>query len=286
MLICVDGTGKRDTAEYFTKMQNSFVLQIYGMSIVPGRRYYRGPDAAGLPYSAGGKQIPPAAVVAEIAQMWSLGDHKLFMTGFSRGGATVIDTAALLQQQRKDIEIEAMFLFDAVDRSVALSKTKSIPSNVKKCYHAIRAEYGYFTWDDVASRESFGHCGLDAQGDPTTLIKRAFVTTHGGMGGCCFGEREGIPGLQPIKPNASPAERSARAEFLAQTPIRDGFPDFKTRLTVAEEAMGCREVADWMSERLVKHQVCSQSLVAVTVSPRDKAHPEGIPHIIPAPRSP
>src|SRR5437667_5091038 len=140
MLICVDGTGKHDTAEYFTKAQNGFVLQIYGKSVVPGKRYHRGPGATGLGEWAWGKQIPPAVVVAEILQMWSLGDHKIFMTGFSRGAATLINVAALLKKQRKDIEIQAMFLFDAVDRSAELCMTSDIPSNVKSCYHAIRLQ--------------------------------------------------------------------------------------------------------------------------------------------------
>lgn len=279
MLICVDGTGRHDTAEYFTKSQNSFVLQIYGTSPVPGRRYHRGPGLTGLGEWAGGKQIPPAALVAEIEQMWKLGNHKIFMTGFSRGGATVINTAALLRRQRKDIVIQAMFLFDAVDRSTELTMTASIPSNVRKCYHAIRA-------DDTRSRESFGHCGLETEGRPDTLIKRAFLTTHGGMGGCCFGERSGISGLKPTDPQASPEERSARAEFLAHARVGEGFPDFKTRLTVAEESMGCREVADWMSHWLILEKVCTQPLVAITVSPRDPAHPQGIPRIISAPKLP
>jgi hypothetical protein len=51
----------------------------------------------------------------------------LFLAGHSRGGAAVIWVANLLK--RDAIEVDGMFLLDAVDRTASLKSVEKIPGN-------------------------------------------------------------------------------------------------------------------------------------------------------------
>jgi hypothetical protein len=184
------------------------------------------------------------------------------MTGYSRGAAIVINTAAILTDKPHPMpdgqyaQVEAMFLFDAVARSIELPRAQSIPPNVKYCYHAMRD-------DSAHSRWTFGHCGTAMEGANTFLVMRKFYTTHGGMGGVLWGEK----GLRPLKEDtelieraypAGPIRNSALQRLRAGAPesyIDEGSPDGLTRVTVAQEKAGSDAVHDWMWPFLRKHGI-------------------------------
>jgi hypothetical protein len=274
MLICVDGTGRWSDKAYFAKNDQSFVSTIYYESRStafdqqrsaalppasawpssggPHKLYRRGPDFA----ATGNSTVRPESLAALVQYLWNNGDRNICMAGWSRGGAIVIATAAWLKTMKprdgRTIEVEALFLFDAVDRAVQFN-AKAIPSNVRHCYHAVRDQRS-------RSRESFGNCGLLAESQRTKLVTRNnFFTTHGGMGGVPWGERglpprwkhEGDPTKsdQPFVPWSSPAER------LAQGCIDEGIPDGPTKVTVAQEWQQMMEVQSWMWGYFRQHGV-------------------------------
>jgi hypothetical protein len=255
-------------------MENSFVSRMYRESkhtpfeakqeraaILPAssswpavcdrfKLYRRGPDAFALP----AKVVEPAGVATLVSHLWNGGDQQIFMAGYSRGGAIVIHTAALLKSMKtkdgKPIQVEALFLFDAVDRAVQLN-AKTIPSNVRNCYHAMRDRR-------TMSRETFGNCGLSAESSKTNLVKRNdFYTTHAGMGGVLWGEK-GLPVLKyagdPFRSDDPPVRWSSPAERLAQGFIDEGFGDGPTKVTVAQESQGMLEVQAWMWPFFQGHQ--------------------------------
>jgi hypothetical protein len=289
MLICVDGTWGsgietpvdikfgtqfRD-ANYSVAMMGSFVGMIHRGSHLQNPQYHRGPDMFGV----GPNFVSPHYLAGQIMGFWRQGDHKIIMTGYSRGAAIVIAAATLLNliPDAKDIKIEAMFLFDAVAKSpngyLLFGGANCIPPNVTYCYHAIRD-------DSAQSRSSFGHCGGIANGRPslkgiTYFVPRKFYTTHGGMGGVLWGEK-GFPNLdkyveaqvfnqrageayagrlsgftQPFVPDL----QAARAKVLSRGYINEDFPDGETKVTIEQEKRGSQEVHDWMWPFLTKHHV-------------------------------
>ena len=126
-------------------------------------RDYRGPDFSGT----GPNMTQPMHLAMQIREFWRRGDQVIFMTGYSRGAAIAINTAALLNSHPmpdgRRARVEAMFLFDAVDRSLDLAMTTYIPPNVHYCYHAMRD-------DSTRSRPSFGHCGTTMTGAHTFFV--------------------------------------------------------------------------------------------------------------------
>ncbi len=261
MIVCVDGTGPSDSNVYNTQFRHSFVNRIKNTSNHSDRIYHRGPGEDPLDgvfsIFGGRNQVSPSFVTNEISRLWRrLSDEqsrlpsmaffrtrrvslspvdapqynileerkKIFLTGYSRGGATVIDVARLLERQ--GLQVEAMFLFDAVARSFVL-EGGAIPNNVRICYHAMRNPI-------TSSRESFGNCGTRAI-RPRGLIPAHFLTTHGGMGGVPWGA-SGVPGS-------------------GVATINEGFTDQSTTVTPAVEAAGMRRVESWMWPHLRSHGV-------------------------------
>src|SRR5690348_7855858 len=152
MLAAIDGTGPYLDSSYTARMQNSFVHQISLRTQIANAVYYRGPDLTGS--SATGKLTRPIIIAAEVMRSVKAGDTTVFLTGYSRGGAMAINVASMLADW--DIEVEAIFLFDAVDRSLELSASR-IPDNVRYAYHAVRMP-------SAGSRLSFGNCRTDGSG--------------------------------------------------------------------------------------------------------------------------
>lgn len=183
------------------------------------------------------------------------------MTGYSRGGAIVIDTARLLQE-RGGVSVKALFLFDAVCRSPELMG-QCIPGNVKYAYHALRMP-------STSSRESFGHCGLSAAGT-ALLLTHSFYTTHGGMGGVPRGEKglkfsnpalvhcDDDPSMRALalavgaRPPQTSAQRRERAKQAAF--IWEGSVDLFTNVTVSQKSAGMHLVHDWMWVFLARHNI-------------------------------
>jgi hypothetical protein len=269
MLICIDGTGTDSgtlgdlrygthnrAANYAQDMVGSFVWTIYFGSHQQNRKYYEGPGVLGT----GPNMIHPSDVCQRISEFWRQGDRQIFMTGYSRGAAICINVAAMLNDESNKMpdgqraQVQAMFLFDAVSRSVELPFSQTIPSNVRYCYHAMRD-------DQANSRRTFGHCGVAANPgfglkEVTYLVTRKFYTTHGGMGGVPWGE-DGVPGMNKqaqafARQVFSPAEQACR---FSMERIEEGGLDGATNVTVAQEKAGSQQVHDWMWPFLRKHGV-------------------------------
>lgn len=75
-------------------------------------------------------------LVDRLSHSSGIKNYRIFLVGYSRGGSECVFLANLLQ--RAGLQVEAMFLFDAVNMTVDLRQYKKIPSNVKVCYHACR----------------------------------------------------------------------------------------------------------------------------------------------------
>ena len=131
MLYIVDGTGAFFEDEYQLDMGNSFCrrLEKQGNGI-----YMRGPSIDGLSTFRRGKIVAFKIMAARVT---GTADEPIFLAGHSRGGAAVIHAAQLLDVV--GIKVKAMFLYDAVDRTVDTDiDVSSIPANVASCYHARR----------------------------------------------------------------------------------------------------------------------------------------------------
>lgn len=128
MLYIVDGTGEYFNETYQRSMKNGFcdrmARQLVGY-------YYRGPSTPGVE-----TYFTADEVYKEIKQNPRFGKEPLFLAGHSRGGAAVINVAQQLKAQGH--VVNAMFLFDAVDRTLSKKDVQLIPRNVKVTYHARR----------------------------------------------------------------------------------------------------------------------------------------------------
>lgn len=266
MLVCVDGTGASDTAEYARIFARSFVNRVKNEYLRahpppdPTPIHHRGPGAdttdAMFGSFGGVHHVSPRFVLEEILVQraalcetrdedvismpgshtdicWPVGGEggeddprtKIYLVGHSRGGAILIDVANMLN--RRHIPVEAMFLFDAVDRSSELTGGE-IPSNVGFCYHAMRDPTGN-------SRGSFGNCGTEAAGG-VIFFPEHFMTTHGGMGGTPWG-------------------RTNPDDITSFGTITEHDPGGVTILTPEMEATGMRAVENWMWPHLRRHGV-------------------------------
>ena len=223
MIVCVDGTGPANDKAYAKEMKNSFVRAIAHSAKDSPRYYGRGPDWTGV----GRKLIRPQYVAETVMSNRSRGSGRVFLTGYSRGAAIVIHAARLLRD--KGVRVDALFLFDAVDRSIML-EASVIPKNVGVAYHALRDP-------TTSSRESFGNCGLRAEGG-VELKMRWFYTTHGGMGGSPLGKTAVKKGTTVINEGIGAA-----------------WYDGKTKVTPRQEAAGMQKVREWMWMHLRAHKV-------------------------------
>ena len=169
----VDGTGATDNDQYHQDMANSFVKRLYMQWPYPNlRSYHRGPELAGSNTAAYARKV-----YKDIERfVKQLGAEAIFLSGYSRGGAAALKIAEWLE--RRNLEVECMILFDAVDRSWTTGSWTNwayMPNNVKYVIHASR-DYS------TLSRESFGNCG-PLQNEAGKVAHKKFFATHGGMGG-------------------------------------------------------------------------------------------------------
>jgi hypothetical protein len=245
MLVAVDGTGPWFDDTYAKEMFGSFVSKIYNESPESGanKHYRRGPTLLG--FETGPIAYDFAGIILKkFEESKKAGtDFKLFLTGYSRGAASVIGIAYLLQQYQPEIKIEFMALFDAVDRSPIVT-ADSITNNVKMCYHAIRDP-------NAGSRTYFGNCGLTID-SPGIMVKRIFFATHAGMGG--------IPwtGDHPTKKISNP--RFDTAKWVQQNrfnprdvlPPPDAFIEVPL-ITEDQDKAGSGEVQKWMWDAMKKY---------------------------------
>ena len=266
---CIDGTDNYDPTD------------APGICMIPSRTEtldtshvkrmgYRGFAAPGFKYFRGTTDSifgSTSALIIDEALGWidrvygSAPDstRKLFLGGFSRGGAAALVIANRLAA--RDIPVQEMYLFDAVDRSWFMddAQTGRVPGNVVKAFHALRDPKG-------GSRRSFSNCGLDGTGG--NLEKKHFLTTHGAVGGWPNGRDAVTPGpgaedyayvaraalrsrldLNPFNDDALSVGDAAAADIIAdprQSNIHEFGEPYPTTITPEQELAGMREAWAWM----------------------------------------
>lgn len=241
----IDGTGPYSNATYKSTFANSFVNRLYRMWPYPHLRFYhRGPQTLGTTT----KQYADKAFYFIADALHKRGAKAVFMAGYSRGGAAVIEVADMLKRYGPT-EVECLTLFDAVDRSLQvggyLSNTP-IPETVQHVIHAMRDPKS-------ASRESFGNCGSRYLGPASRHQREMFLATHGGLGG--------VPWSGP-----------------AGEPINEGGPDGLTFISPRMDKQGSEKVWKWFYPQYQAIlRSCQQRLDAPTRSmPMAGTHPFGI----------
>jgi pimeloyl-ACP methyl ester carboxylesterase len=180
--VVVDGTGPSDDREYFAAMADSFCQQIRD-SLHTNVHYHRGPSIFGTECSDEAKWALEACQEARRL------NKKIFMAGYSRGGAVVIAAAYLFGHA-----IDSLFLFDAVDRSRTIDGYKS-QCNVDHVFHIRRDQTiadPLFSIDQPYSRRWFSNCGLRGQWLARTMYREFIVpgASHGAVGGVPWLERQ------------------------------------------------------------------------------------------------
>ncbi len=180
----VDGTSSESGSagipgDYQKSFKNSFVNRLYRNELVgfDDSWYLRGPYTSGL----------DTAERARCCFNWVKASFKfngakaVFLAGYSRGGAAVIEVAKWLKEE-ENIPVECLILFDAVDRTNTLGdpyfRNTRIVDTVKKVIHPKRNQLTTF------SRLTFGSCGSRIEDtNKTTQFTQLFFATHGGLGG-------------------------------------------------------------------------------------------------------
>jgi Thioesterase domain len=273
MLVCVDGTGASDTAEYARIFARSFVNRVKNEYLRahphpdPPPIHHRGPGADvldGLVGGIGGEHhVDPEFIVQEIVETqrrindevdaipaWALGTPASAWSPEETAQLQLIEQrrkvflvghsrggAIVIHvariMQRRGMPVEAMFLFDAVARNLSLD-AEEIPANVRFCYHAMRDEH-------TLSRPMFGNCGTYAAGGVMLRNLPRFWTTHGGMGGTPLGSTRLTASGHIIEPPV---------DILAGVMEGDA-----TNVTPAQEVTGSQEVERWMWPFLREHGV-------------------------------
>ena len=270
MLVCVDGTGASDRADYARIFAHSFVNRVKNEHLRahphpdPPPIHHRGPGAdftdAMMGGFGGAHHVDPEFVVQEIVDAqrrinddvdaipsWALGVPASAWSPEETAQVQLIaqrrqlfmvghsrGAAIIIHAARllvsRGITVEAMFLFDAVARNLSLDAAV-IPSNVRHCYHAMRDPAGN-------SRGSFGNCGTSAElpVDFQPRPMRRFFTTHGAMGGTPWGRTSD--------------HMSSTGTFIAE-----GDPMGSTAITPEAELRGMNEVENWMWPHLRRHGV-------------------------------
>jgi hypothetical protein len=121
----VDGTGRWWNSDYEKDMANSFCSKIC-RSFRGRKEYKRGPSDEGYYFN---DKAAHAALYLTRAR--AEGASRLFLAGYSRGAAIVLEAAEMLGM--RGIQVDGLFLFDPVVRRPSRSSVcvKSIPVNVR-----------------------------------------------------------------------------------------------------------------------------------------------------------
>lgn len=215
----IDGTGDFFNRTYEPTFDNSHVNILHQFWNEGPSHYRRGPWWVG-----DWTYVEANRIYGKVKSDWDAGNGAaIFLAGYSRGGAAVIEIAKWLKRDK--IPVECLILFDPVDRSRVIGEgnygwtDSAIVDTVKNVIYAQRQV-------NTRSRESFGNCGKKYEDrSKTNLIYNSFFCTHGGMGG--------TPWSEP------------KTGF-----IDEGFPDFGTQVTVEQDKFGSEKVQRWVFQHL------------------------------------
>lgn len=240
----IDGTGDRNDAEYAATFADSCVKELKTKWLRQAMAWYeRGPTMTDFSWDDLSRTDGLSKkALRHILTFWTPGlnagkQPRIFLAGYSRGGAAAINTCHLLNQM--NIPVHCLLLYDAVDRTpLSWMKAKAIPGNVARCFHAMRAP-------DTYSRTEFGHCGTEA---PVGVLKKQeFFCTHGGMGGVPW-KTAGKDGkiVEPLSPGSLGRQAQYASRPLGQLQSAPTVP-LTTAVTLEQDASGSRAVRAWMS---------------------------------------
>jgi hypothetical protein len=227
----IDGSSdKWNNDKYAKDFEHSHVNVLYKSWTYGPRHYERGPTM--VDEKPANWTILAAARIAEhVKRNWNPGKTAVFLAGYSRGGAAVIEVANFLKSIY--IPVECLILFDPVDRTFLMGspwKDTPIADTVRTVIYAKR--------DPAAeSREIFGNCGLRMwDGRPTRHAFpntfKEFVATHAGLGGVPWTEPETGNIIESVPKWAEPM-----------------YPEHHrhraTKVTVAQDRAGANQVQQW-----------------------------------------
>ncbi|MCC6244873.1 MAG: hypothetical protein IT353_18645 [Gemmatimonadaceae bacterium] len=196
MIICVDGTGVYDGAQYKKDMENSFCNQICAAKGFGKAFYFEGPGGLGLTTRGTGNRA--LNLIKEYYQNpVIIRESPLYLAGYSRGAACVLQVAKWLQEDYPAMRVKGLFLFDPVNRDLNLNMDGlGTPSNVKTVYIILRdpgVEWVDFPNDpDRYGRRWMGTCAWTPQDKAATKVGLHEViqhASHGAAGGCAWRER-------------------------------------------------------------------------------------------------
>lgn len=169
MLVALEGSSPTIRGENNYKY---YVWQFYLKSKERPKLYEPGPATISMP----GSPINIRKMANKATAFINQNQGKVFLIGWSRGAAACIQVAHDLKRAGNR-KIDAMFLFDAVDRDTSTnSDLNFIPDSVVNVYHAIATDKNWF-WRNV-----FLTCGKTAAGG-VNLVKKEFNVSHGAIAG-------------------------------------------------------------------------------------------------------
>jgi hypothetical protein len=209
----IDGTGVWNNDKYAETFEHGFVRTLCRSWTAGPCNYERGPVTADNKPS-NYTYFAALRTYRHVLSNWRAGQSAVFLAGYSRGGAAVIEVAKWLRDKR--IPVECLILFDPVDRTGQVGlpwRDTPIVDTARRVIYAKRAPC-------AKSRRSFGNCGLKMWNGQRTPYKE-FFATHGGLGGLPWPEPE-------------------TGGF-----INEGPPDFETRVTGAMDRAGASAVQQW-----------------------------------------
>lgn len=187
-LAIVNGTGPADPA-YGELMRPSFCAQL-GRALGARSFYLRGPHLFGAEVREEAMAVRRYLRAAHLADPAT----RLMVAGYSRGGSAAIMACEHLE--RDGIEVDSLFLFDAVARH-EFPGGHVIPANVRFSRHARRSRaeafveryegtlkrMGLIGGVENPIRPMFGNVGLTWRGDGDHAPAQAFLGSHGALGG-------------------------------------------------------------------------------------------------------
>lgn len=250
----IDGTGPGNNDQYAAEFDDSHVRKMWKCWHSPVKEYRRGPTWDGLATTT--IMLEGLAWVKKTwkhEQQWATPENptRIFLAGYSRGGAAVIQLAYHLG--KVGIPVHAMFLYDAVDRSL-LAEADTIPKNVASCFHALRNAGG-------ESREIFGNCGRSAA-PPVRFLEETFLCTHGGIGGTPW-MKDGKSGtVEELKTWQKALVVAARGLFgpVAMWETEDRAAKLNTtRIDRDQDLKGADEAWQWMSRNLASARAMNEA---------------------------
>jgi hypothetical protein len=226
----IDGSGLWNNDKYAKDFEHSHVNVLYKSWSYGPRRYERGPDMTDT--KPADSTIWTGALIADhVESHWKPGNSAVFLAGYSRGGAAVIEAAHFLKQRY--IPVECLILFDPVDRSALMGwpwRNTPIVDTVRTVIYAKRDP-------GAQSREIFDNCGLKMWNGqhtrhafPNTF--KEFFATHAGLGG--------VPWTEP----KTGFIKETVPEWL-ESRIPQDHPLRTTRVTVEQDRAEATHVQRW-----------------------------------------